>query len=377
MKKLLYFNLQYSFYSNKINAQIKSFSNLGLQTYLATTKKEDGEEYLCFLNYGANEFYEVKRIVLSKNGKTSTFQKYKIISREVLAYFKENHFNYCYIRRLSKDSLFLVNMIKNMSKNGDVLYEWPTVPLDKYAEHWKNIMQYFEVLFYNVFIRKYIKKEIVILQNDIKEDKKYYEISNAIDSSKFDNEFSNPKDNSTVVFVGIAHLLKWHGYDRILYSLANYKGNRKIQVKIVSTENKEVLRLKQLSEKLGINDKVTFINQLRFDEIKQLVKQCNIGIGSLGYHRRGAKYDTSIKNKEYCAFGLPFICSCEDRSFPSDYPYAFKVSSDEEIFDLESIINWYDTLERETYQKEMYEYAKANLSFEKYYKNLFKELEDE
>ena len=122
-----------------------------------------------------------------------------------------------------------------------------------------------------------------------------------------------------------------------------------------------------------MEDKVVFKDKCSFEQLDEIIDQYNIAVGGLGYHRRGAKYDTSIKNKEYCAWGIPFICACKDLSFDSNFKYLYKVSANEEIIDIEKIVNWYMYIYNCDYREEMYQYAKEHLNFEKEYYRLFKE----
>ena len=94
-------------------------------------------------------------------------------------------------------------------------------------------------------------------------------------------------------------------------------------------------------------------------------------MGSLGYHRRSGKYDTSIKNKEYCAMGLPCVCSSKDLSFPNNYKYIYMVSNDDKNFDIDEIISWYKKIYKYDYKNEMRMYAKDKLNFETNYKKVF------
>ena len=153
--------------------------------------------------------------------------------------------------------------------------------------------------------------------------------------------------------------------------MKEYSGDKKITFTIISQDTEENVKVKKLVQEYHMEDQVIFKDRCTFDELDQLIDNYHIAIGGLGYHRRGAKYDTSIKNKEYCAWGIPFVCACMDRSFPDDFKYLCKVPSDESIINIGEIIEWYQSIYEYDYRKEMYEYAKEHLNFAKEYRDLF------
>lgn len=369
---LLYISFGYVNYKNKVNAQTAAFKELGLDCYLIALDQERNQQYLCFYKMDDDklELINKKEIPFLT---ASNFFRYK---KEIHLFFKEilgkYKFDYCYIRRLVFDLLIMSKTIRYMSRTTKILYEWPTVPLDHYAAWFKNFAQQLEVLYYKVFVKKAIYKEIVILQNDIKQIPKVYPISNCIDIHKFQLHKQKPLVKDGIHFVGIAHLMNWHGYDRFIKSLKAYKGDTKVTFTIISQDTEENIKVKKLVKEYQLEDQIIFKDKCTFEELDQVIDDYHIAIGGLAYHRRGAKYDTSIKNKEYCAWGIPFVCACIDRSFPEDFKYLHKVAADESLIDIEAIINWYKNIYALDYRSEMYDYAKEHLNFAKEYKGLFK-----
>lgn len=369
--KLLYISFGYANYKNKVNAQTAAFKSLGLDCYLIALDKENNEQYIYFYKMNGDQLEVIKK----KKIPTLTLKSFFIYKKEIHQFFKDilkdYNFDYCYIRRLVFDLTILSKTIRYLSKNTKILYEWPTVPLDKYASAIKNFAQRLEVLYYRVFVKRWVYKEIVILQDDIQPTSKTYAISNCIDIHKFSLHNDKPELNDTIHFVGIAHLMNWHGYDRFIESMRHYKGKDKITFTIISQDTEENLRLKTMVKEYGLEDQVIFKDRCTFAELDQLIDQYHIALGGLGYHRRGAKYDTSIKNKEYCAWSIPFVCACLDQSFTDEFKYLYKVQPNESIIDIQAIIDWYKKLYNDNYREEMYEYAKDHLGFEKEYKALF------
>ena len=106
-----------------------------------------------------------------------------------------------------------------------------------------------------------------------------------------------------------------------------------------------------------------------------IAKDCHIGVGGLAYHKRGATIDSSIKSKEYCALGLPFLYEVPDMAFDKEWEYHYKIPSDESPVDFEKVINWYKSLPKE-HSVVMHKYAEDNLQFDNEVRDIERRLQD-
>lgn len=390
MKKLLYINLDFFKYQNKAKAQIKAFEKLKNKVEVATINNKEEDCYFEIYEYKNNEFNLKSKKKLTKSykveqGNNSFFSLWtrlrktvkinKLFKKEVINYIENNQFDYCYIRRIGFFVIFLTSMFKRISNSTKILYEIPTYPLDKYDSFLINFSQKIEMFYFNLFIKKYITLIPVILQNDIKRDPKMISISNGIDYNKFQHtNDKKPVLDNTFHMLIVAHVLPWHGYDRLIKSIKEYQGKKKIVVDIYGDKNQEIKNLEELTKQLNLTKQVYFKGEEKLENILKGIDKYHIAIGSLGYHRRDGKYDTSIKNKEYCAMGLPFVTSSIDLSFPKDFKYLYKVESNDNAFEIEKIIDWYQSISKENYKKEMKKYAKEHLEYEFIYKKVFDKL---
>lgn len=387
MKKLLYINLDFKKYQNKAKGQIRAFKSMNIDTVVATMENDDNTCYFELIEYKNDDFVVIEKKPLTKSyiikqGNNSIVSLFKRLTRtnkinrlfkkDILKYITETKFDYCYIRRIGFFIIFFRKLIKKISKNSKVLYEIPTYPLDKYDSFLVNLSQKIEMCIFNVFIKKYISVIPVMLQNDAKLDDKMVSIFNAVDFSKFENiSIDKPKFKDELNVLIVAHILPWHGYDRLIESINKYDGKIKINVDIFSGIDAETQKLIDLTQKLNLEDKIHFMGQKPLNEILDNISKYHIAVGSLGYHRRNGKYDTSIKNKEYCAMGLPFVCSSDDLSFSKEYKYKYMVSSDDELFSIGGIIEWYKSIYNDDYKLIMRKYAQEKLNFEQNYKKVF------
>ena len=135
----------------------------------------------------------------------------------------------------------------------------------------------------------------------------------------------------------VANVSRWHGLDRLLRGLATYSGTPKVILHIAG-DGAELPHLQQLTDELGISDRVVFHGFTTGKDLDTLFDQCHIAVGSLGIHRIGLKEASILKAREYCARGIPFIYGITDPDFPPDFPYILHVPADESPIDIEQVL---------------------------------------
>lgn len=143
--------------------------------------------------------------------------------------------------------------------------------------------------------------------------------------------------------IGVASLVFWHGYDRIINSLGDFK-RRLPNVRcnyFVIGEGPEKEKLAKLAKELSVDDMVHFCGSLDGDELLKMYGIAHCGVASLGLHRHHAenvKIET-LKVREFMAMGLPFILSYQDSVDFYSLPGVYRVSNDDLPVDLVEIYN--------------------------------------
>ena len=81
-------------------------------------------------------------------------------------------------------------------------------------------------------------------------------------------------------------------------------------------------------------------------------------------HREGLNMSASLKVREYCSIGIPFVISSTDQDFPGKFPYILTMPSDESPIDFNKIIHFYQSVYADPkHQLKMREYAINNLDW--------------
>ena len=188
---------------------------------------------------------------------------------------------------------------------------------------------------------------------------------NGIDVDRFPLKTANTNDGH-LSLITVANVAKWHGIDRAIMGLANASPEvrERIVLNIVGN-GPEKARLEEMVQELDVQDNVCFHGIQTGDALSALFNQSDIALGSLGMHRLGLERSSSLKVREYCARGMPFIAASNDPDFPPDWPYAMQFDATDDPIDIQRIVEFYETLisNQPNYASDMRRYATENLTW--------------
>jgi glycosyltransferase involved in cell wall biosynthesis len=168
--------------------------------------------------------------------------------------------------------------------------------------------------------------------------------------------------------VGLANVSSWHGYDRVIEGLNKYSGPVKVYFHIIG-EGEEIINLKLLTKKYGLDDQVIYHGHKTGIELDKILNNFHIAVGALGIHRKRIKEAATLKSREYCARGIPFIEGSIDSDF-KDFPYKYQIEADESPVDIERLIEFFNECAPNEYPRIMREYAEQNLAWDRKMKKL-------
>ena len=194
-------------------------------------------------------------------------------------------------------------------------------------------------------------------------------LSNGIDISQFPPARRTPS-GGTLRLIAVASWNTWHGLDRLIRGMAAYHPVRDkgplVHLTVVG-EGPELPRLQELASSLGLEGQVQFAGARSGPELDTYFDQADIGIGTLAIFRKGIQADCSLKHREYCARGIPFILSSEDPDFPAALPFVHRVAPEEAPVAIPEIIRFFTTLtaNHADYPERMRRYACDHLGWEK------------
>jgi glycosyltransferase involved in cell wall biosynthesis len=161
----------------------------------------------------------------------------------------------------------------------------------------------------------------------------------------------------------------WHGLDRLIRGFEDYyKTERALVISLsIIGEGPITNDLKELVTSLQLKPHIQFLPSTRGKALDELFEKADIGIGTLGLHRKGVELDSSLKHREYCARGIPFILSSKDLDFPKGLNFVHYVLKDESLINLEEVVEWFST----EMKIKAREYAEKQLGWEKQLAEVF------
>ena len=193
-------------------------------------------------------------------------------------------------------------------------------------------------------------------------------INNGVDTEAIQPAvFSEKDDRAGYHFIGVSNLVYWTGYERMIQGLADYQqegSGKKIYFNIVG-DGLYRESLQRLVDQRGVKDHVIFHGAHTGETLENLFRNKHLAIGNLGVHRKGMVTNPDLKNREYCARGIPFITSTSDPGFPPDFPYLLSVPPDESPVQIRELVNFVDNLrvKEPEYASAMREFAEDNFDW--------------
>lgn len=187
-------------------------------------------------------------------------------------------------------------------------------------------------------------------------------IPNGIDIKDIETRAFLANDDGAFRIVGLANIAPWHGYDRVLEGISRYRGPRRIEFMIVGNPNSD-FSLLDACKRLKVQDNVVFLGELSRAEFSRLISKSHVAVGTLAAHRKGLSETSSLKHREYCAMGIPFLYSGSDPDFPLDFPYAIRLDPFSPL-DMEEIIARIDRILSDgEHPIKMHRYAEEHLDW--------------
>lgn len=145
-------------------------------------------------------------------------------------------------------------------------------------------------------------------------------VSNGINLSSFiTRKNAEVESNVNLVFVGSKNM-EWHGLDRVLDLAKEFEQYNFI---VVGYDKKGFLA--------DTPRNVTFCGWVDENELQRIYEKCHFGIGSFGNFLVGKNVDSTLKVREYLAYGLPVILGHHDVDF-IESEFVLKITKEDNTF---------------------------------------------
>lgn len=176
-----------------------------------------------------------------------------------------------------------------------------------------------------------------------------------------------------ILFVG--NVSRWHGLDRIIRGIADYRGTTDVHLHVVGNGD-ELSNVQELKRAVAPEANIYFHDIYVGQQLDAAFDECHIAIGSLGVHRNGMRQASSLKVREYCSRGIPFILSNLDPDFPETFEYCLQVEPTDAPIDMEEVVSFARKMCTDPeHPRMMRSYAERNLDWSVKVKEIYEFLE--
>ena len=314
--------------------------------------------------------YEVKSYNLENEGKSgfimTTILKVLFFNK-LKKIINPNDFNFVYLRFVPVGFGFIgfLKYLKYINPKIKIIIEIPTFP---YESEFQGL---FKRVYYNLFkidldqVCKYSDLILYIGENFNCKNTPSKRINNGI-IKKIDFTYRDYKPMTDEYhFLALGSLYNWYGLDRFLKGIMIYKNNHNNPPRLVVHIAGDGPVKKQLIRDFCKNVEMKFYTADDSKNIQEVLKIADLGIGTLGAHRKNLYNFSPLKHREYASKGLSFLYAGFDEPFEHKN-FIIKAEPDETPVDIKKILTHIDTLR--TYNdntvSEYLQHIAANMTWE-------------
>lgn len=152
-------------------------------------------------------------------------------------------------------------------------------------------------------------------------------------------------DRDGITFVCAGALGPWHGLDRLLYGMAATPGDDSNL--LVVGDGPELPKLRAICAHRGLSGRVSFLGSLGGADLDRVMARADVGVASLGEHRRGGWSLSPLKTRDYLARGLPVLFAGDDPDLRDDPPFTLRLADDDSEVAMSLVRPWLAALRAE------------------------------
>lgn len=309
-----------------------------------------------------------EKIYLLKNNEQVIFNTKKGLSnyrKSISIFLKKNSssFDALYVRMPGFIDFYSYKLYKFLKrKNKKIILEIPTYPtggemkttLRSYLKKGKILhflSRSFSYIFhyiYTVTVGKYLFEIVTFMPYTNIWKTKTLVLDNGVNVKDCKPIIKIPHSGFNIIVV--AKVAIWHGIDRCISGLYNYYKNENVtdvSLTIVG-ESEYCFTLKKMVKELGLDSKVFFVGEQSGEQLYMSYCKADLALGSLGMHRINMINGSTLKVKEYCSYGIPFVYGYVEKALSEDFPYALQVPPTDENIDINKLLEFVNSLNNKT-----------------------------
>ena len=250
--------------------------------------------------------------------------------------------DFLYVRQVYHDASFFryLRAIRRRNPNIKIIYEVPTYPyLTEQKTSRANAAFRKKEARWAPRAAKYMDRIVTFYGQEEIWGVPCIKLMNGFDFSQVElPERPAPKD---VQLISVAANAFWHGYDRLIEGIHQYYENGGTEYIVYHVVGNALPELQRLVQEYHLEEHVIFHGRQSGEALKALYAQCYLGVDVLGGHRKNYPVSSSLKSREYAAYGLPVISSSPIDYLPADYKYQMLVPYDDSPVSVSALLSFF------------------------------------
>lgn len=272
--------------------------------------------------------------------------------------------DFLYIRQVYHDASFAryLRAIRRKNPNIRIIYEVPTYPyLTEQKTSAANAVFRKKETRWCERAAKYLDRIVTFYGQDEIWGVPCIKLINGYDFSQVElPKRSEPKD---VQMISVAANAFWHGYDRLIEGLNQYYANGGTEQITYHVVGNVLPELQKMVQDYNLESRVIFHGRQSGDALKQLYAKCYLGVDVLGGHRKDYPISSSLKSREYAAYGIPLLTASPVDYLQKSCPYQLLAPYDDSPIDVSRLAadyhGIYDRKDPNMIARNIREYAEA------------------
>lgn len=319
--------------AKKILSQIKCFNDADIDIEVVDANNAPAGMYYALREKMAR--------VLSTAYTTSCLYDYLIDNVDLMKIqFVYVRKGYCDMRQVRS-----LRRIKKINPNIKILMEIPTFPYDEEFGGRRKILTIPRDKKARMYLHECIDKIVTYSDDKMIFNTPTLRISNGIDYKRVSLKHSI-NNHKGIHLIAVAFFDNWHGYDRLLMGMAKEKDIVKYNDLVfhIVGDGRALESYKEIVKENDLDKNVIFHGRLFGKKLDAVYDECDIGVDTLGRHRVGVYYNSTLKGKEYCAKGLPIISGVTTELDTMNCTYYHRVPANDEAISIKEVIKFYHSI---------------------------------
>lgn len=323
--------------NKKIIAQIDALKKRGIEVEILDKQSVDYKETGYLIDY----------IHAIKGNSSILMQK---LLNKAYNIIENDKINFIYIRKqlLDLKQISILQKIKKIDINIKIIMEIPTYPYDQEIKitrfiHLKNDKKMRQ------FINGIVDRIVTFSNDDKIFDVKTIKIMNGV---SYANILPRKyKEHKSINCIAVAIFADWHGYDRFIKGMIRDKELvRECNIHLLLVGKGRILSTyKKMVNDAKMDDYVEFCGELSGERLSNMYNISDIALDSMGRHRVGVYFNSTLKGKEYCAYGLPIVSGVEtELDSMTDVDFYLRIPANDTPVNMREIVELYDRMYRNT-----------------------------